>query len=83
VQSEAVRLRGSWFPESTSIRPAISLLAGKAQPTAGSSLAGGTTQTSGGFSLIETDSPEAASAFNAEWSDVLDLHMYPVIEDAR
>jgi Protein of unknown function (DUF3303) len=38
---------------------------------------------SGGFSLIETDSPEAAYEFNAEWSDVLDLHMYPVIEDAE
>lgn len=60
-------------------------LSGKAQPTTGVKLLGRwhNADLSGGFSLVETDSPAAAYAFNVEWSDVLDLHMYPVVEDAE
>jgi hypothetical protein len=79
------------FISTYSVRPgcmqeaASRFLSGKAQPTTGIKLLGRwhNTDLSGGFSLSETDDPAAAFAFSAEWSDVLEMHTYPVIEDAE
>jgi len=79
------------FISTYSVRPgcwqeaASRFLAGKAQPSAGAKLLGRWHKTdgSGGVSLIETDDPAAAYAFSLEWSDVLEMHTQPVVEDAE
>jgi hypothetical protein len=38
---------------------------------------------SGVYSLVESDDPAAAYAFSLEWSDILKMHIHPVIEDAE
>ena len=35
----------------------------------------------GGFTLTEGDDPKAMYESSAEWSDLLDIHISPVIED--
>jgi Protein of unknown function (DUF3303) len=78
------------FLSTFSVRPgcwqeaASRFLAGKGQPTQGVKLLGRwhNTDLSGGFSLIETDDPAAAYAYSVQWSDVLEMHTHPVIEDA-
>ena len=79
------------FISTYSVRPgcvqeaAARFLSGKAQPTAGVKLLGRwhNTDLSGGFALVETDDAAAAYAFSVEWSDVLEMHTYPVVEDAE
>jgi hypothetical protein len=41
------------------------------------------TDLSGGFVLAEIDDPTAGYADAVQWSDVLELHTHPVIEDAQ
>jgi hypothetical protein len=36
----------------------------------------------GGFVLFETEDPKALTAFARDWSDVCDLSLAPVLEDA-
>jgi hypothetical protein len=79
------------FMSAFSVRPgcwqeaATRFLAGKGQPTKAVTLLGRwhNTDLSGGYSLVETDDPAAAYAFSLEWSDVLEMHIHPVIEDAE
>ena len=60
-------------------------LSGKANPPAGVKLLGRwhKTDSSGGFSLFESD--DAAALFEASiaWGDVLEMHDHVVIEDAQ
>jgi hypothetical protein len=79
------------FLSTFSVRPgcwqeaASRFLSGEAQPTQGVKLLGRwhNMDLSGGFSLIKTDDPAAAYAFSVQWSDVLEMHTHPVIEDAE
>lgn len=79
------------FLSTFSVRPgctqeaASRFLAGKAQPPQGVTLLGRwhSTDLSGGFSLYETDDLAKAYAFAVEWSDILEMHTHPVIEDAE
>ena len=74
-----------------SVRPgttqeaATRFLSGKAEPPPGVKLLGRwhNTDLSGGFSLVEIDDPTAGYAEAVQWSDVLELHTHPVIEDAQ
>ncbi len=36
----------------------------------------------GGYVIVEADDPRALGAFSLEWSDLMDLSISPVIEDA-
>jgi hypothetical protein len=38
---------------------------------------------SGGFDLLETDDVKALTEFSLMWSDVMELRLVPVIEDAQ
>lgn len=60
-------------------------LSGKGQPPAGVKLLGRwhKADLSGGCTLTETDDAAAAYAFAAEWADILDLQIHPVVEDAE
>jgi hypothetical protein len=79
------------FISTFSVRPgcqqeaATRFPAGKGQPAKGVTLLGRwhNTGLSGVYSLVETDDPAAAYAFSLEWSDVLEMHIHPVIEDAE
>ena len=54
------------------------------QPPQGVKLLGRWTRAdfSGGFDLVEGDSVEALTEFSLMWSDVMELRLVPVIEDA-
>ena len=79
------------FMSTYSIRPgcvpeAVSrFLSGKATPPAGVKMLGRwhKTDSSGGYTLLETDNPDALYAFSASWADVLETHNTVVIEDAE
>jgi Protein of unknown function (DUF3303) len=60
-------------------------LSGKATPTTGLKILGRwhKTDSSGGYTLFETDSPVALFEFAASWSDVIESHSSVVIEDAE
>jgi hypothetical protein len=53
------------------------------QPPPGVTLLGRWTQLDlcGGFVLLESEDPQALTAFSHEWSDVVELTMAPVLED--
>ncbi len=36
---------------------------------------------SGGYDLIETDDPQALAQFSLMWGDLMDLRVYPVLDD--
>ena len=59
-------------------------LAGKAAPPAGVTTLGRWHKAdgSGGFTLYESDSAEAMFESAAFWSQFMDVHIVPVIEDA-
>ncbi len=38
---------------------------------------------SGGFVLVESDDPTALTHFSLMWSDLLELRLVPVVEDAQ
>ena len=60
-------------------------LGGKATPLSDVKILGRwhKTDSSGGFTLFETDNPAALFEFAASWSDVLETHSSVVIEDAE
>jgi len=60
-------------------------LEGKATPPAGVKILGRWHKTdgSGGNTLFESDNSVAMYEFAAQWSDVLEIHSSPVIEDAE
>ncbi len=55
------------------------------QPPAGAKLLGRWTAAdfSGGFDLLESDDPKALTEFSLMWSDVMELRIVPVLEDAE
>lgn len=55
------------------------------QPPKGARLLGRWTAAdfSGGFDLLESDDPKALTEFSLQWSDVMDLRLVPVVEDAE
>jgi len=68
------------------VKEAVSrFLGGKANPPAGVKLLGRwhKTDSSGGFTLMESDNPTAMFEFAASWADVLETHSTLVIEDAE
>lgn len=54
-------------------------------PPEGVKLLGRWTQAdlSGGFDLIETDDPGKLAEFSYQWSDLMELKISPVLEDAQ
>jgi hypothetical protein len=60
-------------------------LAGEAQPPKGVTLLGRwhSVDCSGGFTLSESKNPAAIYEYAAAWSELLDIHIEPVIEDAE
>lgn len=60
-------------------------LAGKATPPPEVKILGRwhKTDSSGGYTLFETDNPATMFEFAASWSDVLETHSNLVIEDAE
>ncbi|MEA2325697.1 MAG: hypothetical protein QOE68_656 [Thermoanaerobaculia bacterium] len=52
-------------------------------PPKGASLLGRWTRAdlSGGFDVIETDDAQALAEFALMWSDLMDLRIFPVLED--
>ena len=54
------------------------------QPPAGATLLGRwiAADFSGGFVLLESNDPKALTEFSLMWSDVMELRVVPVIEDA-
>lgn len=60
-------------------------LGGKANPPAGVRIVGRwhKTDSSGGYTLMESDNATAMFEFAASWSDVLEIHSTIVIEDAE
>lgn len=55
------------------------------QPPAGVKLLGRWTAAdfSGGFDLLESDSAQALTEFSLMWSDLMELKVVPVVEDAE
>jgi len=55
------------------------------QPPEGAKLLGRWTAAdfSGGYDLLESDDPKALTQFALLWSDVMELRMVPVVEDAE
>ena len=75
----------TWAPRPQTRKDAIeNFLAGKAAPPPGVTTLGRWHKAdgSGGFTLYETDSAEALFENAAFWSQFMDLHLVPVIEDA-
>lgn len=74
-----------------SIRPgcvagaAKRFLAGEATPPAGIKLLGRwhKSDCSGGYSLLEADNLAVLYEFAASWSEVLEIHSIPVLEDGE
>lgn len=74
-----------------SIRPGCTheavnrFLAGKAQPPAGVKILGRwhKADSSGGYTLMESDNPTLLFEFSAAWGDVLETHSTLVLEDAE
>lgn len=59
-------------------------LSGQATPPQGVTVLGRfhKVDCSGGWTLSESEDPAAQYAYAAAWSDVLEIHMHPVVEDA-
>jgi hypothetical protein len=55
------------------------------QPPKGAKLLGRWTRAdfSGGFDLIETDDVQTLAEFSLMWSDLMELSIVPIIEDAQ
>jgi hypothetical protein len=55
------------------------------QPPKGAKLLGRWTSAdfSGGFDLLESEDPKALTQFALMWSDVMELRIVPVLEDAQ
>lgn len=74
-----------------SIRPgcvpeaARRFISGKAVPPPGLTILGRwhKTDSSGGYTLFESDNPALVFEFAASWADVLEIHSNLVIEDAE
>ena len=79
------------FMSTWSVRPGTRkeaidrFLAGQATPPEGVTLLGRwhKADASGGYTLSETNNPQALFEFAAIWSDVLELHSTVVLEDAE
>jgi len=78
--------RYSWVPDKETQDEAIRRFRGSGgQPPAGAKLLGRWTQADfmGGFVLLESDDPKALTQFSLMWSDLMELEIVPVLEDAE
>jgi hypothetical protein len=76
----------SWKPDTPERAEAISRFRKTGgQPPAGAKLLGRWTRAdmAGGFDLIESDDPQALAEFALQWSDLMELTIVPVVEDAQ
>jgi hypothetical protein len=71
-------IRAGCWPEAAS-----RFLSGQGQPPAGIKLLGRWHRCdgSGGWSLFEADDAAAIQRYSSRWSDVLEIHTHPVVED--
>lgn len=74
----------TWGPDSQRRAEGISRFRRGGQPPEGVRLLGRWTRAdlSGGFDLLETDDPARLAEFAYQWSDLMELHLTPVLEDA-
>lgn len=75
----------TWTPDPQRRAEAIARFSRGGLPPEGATLLGRWTQTdlSGGFDLLETDDPAKLAEFAYQWSDLMDLKITPVLEDAQ
>jgi len=76
----------TWTVLPGTLREAVDrFLAGLGAPPAGVTLLGRwhKVDCSGGFVLFETSNPSAFFESSAVWADVMEIHTFPVIEDAE
>lgn len=81
-----MKFLSTWAVRPGATREAVArFLAGQAAPPAGVKLLGRwhKADLSGGYSLMESESPTAMYESAAEWTDVLEIHASVVIEDAE
>ena len=74
-----------WQPDTKTRSEAISRFRRTGgQPPKGAKLLGRWTRAdfSGGYDLLETDDPQALAEFALLWSDLMQLTIVPVLEDA-
>ena len=76
----------SWKPNAKTQEEAISRFQKTGgQPPKGAKLLGRWTRAdfSGGFDLLDTDDPQTLVEFALMWSDLMELTIVPVLEDAQ
>lgn len=76
----------SWKPDSQTRAEAIARFQKTGgQPPKGAKLLGRWTRAdfSGGFDLLESDDPKALTEFALMWSDLMQLSIVPVVDDAE
>ena len=81
-----MKFLATWSVRPGALKTAVDrFLAGEAAPRKGVTLLGRwfKVDSSGGASLYETDNPSALFEGAAAWTDLLDIHTSPVIEDAE
>ena len=74
----------TWQPDTDKRSEAISRFTKLgAEPPAGAKFVGRLTRAdlSGGFTLLETSDAQALADFAYQWSDLMDLEIFPVLED--
>ena len=74
----------TWGPDSQRRAEGIARFQRGGQPPEGVRLLGRWTRAdlSGGFDLLETDDPARLAEFAYQWSDLMELRLTPVLEDA-
>ncbi len=75
-----------WKPDTNTQNEAISRFKKTGgQPPKGAKLLGRWTRAdfSGGYDLIESEDPQALAEFALMWSDLMELRITPVVEDAQ
>lgn len=80
-----MKFMATWTGQPSTVRETVNrFLAGRGQPPEGVTLLGRWHKAdgSGGFTLFETNNPAALFKWVGAWSDVLEIHAVPVIEDA-
>jgi len=85
LEVDAMKFMSTWTVLPGTLRETVDrFLGGQGQPPEGVTLLGRwhKADCSGGFVLFETSNPGAFYESAAVWSDVLEIHTVPVIEDA-
>jgi hypothetical protein len=86
VEVNAMKFMSTWTVLPGALKEAVSrFLDGQGQPPEGVTMLGRwhKADCSGGFVLNESSNPGALFESAALWSDVLEIHVTPVLEDAE